>query len=272
MFASLKSLAATLLMPVPVALLLVLLGAWIAARGARRTGFVAVFAGFLLLFLAAWSPVADRLLEPLEQAYKPVLEVGALEDVAAVVVLGAGWEPDADWPVGTRLNDSAVHRLMEGLRLLQALPEAAPSASRGGLHPDVPRLVVSGGSRRPNMAPVAQGYAQAARELGVPAERIVVLDTPTDTAQEAYAVREALGTEARFLLVTSASHMQRAVRHFERVGLAPIPSPTHFRTGRGGPHRLSYWVPSSGNLAKTERAVHEYLGLWALELDHRSRP
>jgi uncharacterized SAM-binding protein YcdF (DUF218 family) len=62
--------------------------------------------------------------------------------------------------------------------------------------------------------------------------------------------------------------MPRSVRHFERAGLAPIPSPTHFRTGRGGPHRLSYWVPSSGNLGKTERAIYEYLGLLAVEWDH----
>jgi uncharacterized SAM-binding protein YcdF (DUF218 family) len=257
MFATLKSLAATLLMPLPVALLLVLLGVWMALRGWRRTGFVTGFAGFLLLFLAAWSPVADRLLEPLEQAYAPVLEVAALGDIAAVVVLGAGWEPDADWPPGTRLNDSSVHRLMEGLRLLEALPEAT--------------LVVSGGSRRTGVAPVAHGYAAAAQALGVDPERIVVLDSPTDTAQEAYAVREFLGTEARFVLVTSASHMPRAVRHFERVGLSPIASPTHYRTGRDGLDRLRYWVPSSDALRKTERAVYEYLGLGALEWDHRRR-
>ena len=257
MFTTLKSLVATLLMPLPVALLLVLGGAWIRARGARRTGFVTGFAGLLLLFLAAWSPVADRLLKPLEQAYQPVLDVSALEDIAAVVVLGAGWEPDADWPAGTRLNDSSVHRLMEGLRLLEALPEA--------------KLVVTGGSRRADEAPVAQGYAAAAQALGVDPARIVVLDTPTDTAQEAYEVRELLGTEARFLLVTSASHMPRSVRHFERVGLDPIASPTHYRTGRDGPDRLRYWVPSSDALRKTERAVYEYLGLRALEWDHRGR-
>jgi len=186
-----------------------------------------------------------------------VLEVSALEDIAAVVVLGAGWEPDADWPAGTRLNDSAVHRLMEGLRLLEALPDA--------------KLVVSGGSRRADEAPVAQGYAAAAQELGVPAARIVVMDTPTDTAQEAYAVRDFLGTEARFVLVTSASHMRRAVRHFERVGLSPIASPTHYLAGRDGPHRLRYWVPSSDALRKTGRAVYETLGLRALEWDHRGR-
>ncbi len=167
----------------------------------------------------------------------------------------AGWEPAADWPAGTRLNDRSLHRLMEGLRLLEGLPEA--------------KLVVSGGSRRADEAPVAQGYAAAAQALGVNPERIVVLDMPTDTAQEAYAVREFLGTEARFVLVTSASHMPRAVRHFERVGLSPIAAPAHYLTGRDGPDRLRYWVPSSDALRKTERAVYEYLGLRALELDHR---
>ncbi|WP_156925497.1 YdcF family protein [Thioalkalivibrio paradoxus] len=42
-----------------------------------------------------------------------------------------------------------MHRLMEGLRLLEALPDAT--------------LVVSGGSRRADEAPVAQGYAAAAQ-------------------------------------------------------------------------------------------------------------
>jgi uncharacterized SAM-binding protein YcdF (DUF218 family) len=257
MLAIVKPLTAVLLMPLPIALTLILIGAVLLAFGRRRGGFGFASAGVVLIALAAWSPVADRLLEPLEQTYAPVLEVGALEEVAAVVVLGGGWEPDADWPAGTRLNESSVHRLMEGLRLLQGLPEA--------------KLVVTGASRRAGELPVAQGYAAAAQALGVPAERIQILDTPTDTAQEAYAVREFLGTEARFVLVTSASHMPRSVRHFERVGLTPIPAPTHFRTGRGGPDRLSYWVPSSGNLGKTERACYEYLGLLALEWDHWGR-
>jgi len=113
------------------------------------------------------------------------------------------------------------------------------------------------------------GDAAAAQALGVDPARIVVLDTPTDTAREAYALREFLGTEARFVLVTSASHMPRSVQHFERVGLAPIASPTHVLTGRGRPVRLSYWVPSSDALRKTERAVYETLGLRALEWDHR---
>ncbi len=44
--------------------------------------------------------------------------------------------------------------------------------------------------------PVAWGYAQAARELGIAPERIQVLDTPVDTAQEARAVRDLLANAA----------------------------------------------------------------------------
>ena len=111
----------------------------------------------------------------------------------------------------------------------------------------------------------------AAQAFGVRAALLVVLETPVDTAQEAYAVRAVLADGERFLLVTSASHMRRAVRHFERVGLVPIDLPTHYRTGRDGPHRLRDWMPSSDALRKTERSVYEYLGWWALEWDHRGR-
>lgn len=257
-FGVLKGLVNTLAMPLPVALGLAVVGFGLVGLGRRFLGRLLVALALIVAVGASWAPVAERLLAPLEATYRPVFEVVDPGVYGAVVVLGAGWEPDADWPASARLNDSAALRLMEGLRLLQALPQA--------------QLVVTGASRRAGEAPVAQGYAAAARAMGVAPERIVVLDTPTDTALEAYAVREALGVDERFLLVTSASHMRRAVAHFERAGLTPSPAPTHFLSGRGRPAQFSYWVPSADNLRKTERAGYEYLGLWALELDHRRRP
>jgi uncharacterized SAM-binding protein YcdF (DUF218 family) len=130
------------------------------------------------------------------------------------------------------LSDSSTQRLLEGVRLARALPAA--------------RLIVTGADRNGDIPPVAWGYAQAARELGIAPERIQVLDTPVDTAQEARAVQEALAglperapdTERddrpaewpaggrRLILVTSAAHMPRAMRHFQAVGLDPIPAPT----------------------------------------------
>jgi uncharacterized SAM-binding protein YcdF (DUF218 family) len=142
---------------------------------------------------------------------------------------------------------------MEGVRLWRQRP-ALP-------------LVVTGASRDPEREPVAQGYVEAARQLGVPPARLQVLDTPTDTGLEARAVGEALGEGARVILVTSASHMPRAMQHFRRAGLQPLAAPTHFLAERGMTNSLGYWVPSATQLHKSERAIHERLGQLAVALE-----
>ncbi len=254
-FGTLKTLVGTLVMPFPMVLGVSLCGLVLLLLGRRRAGLGVVLGSFLLLVLLSWRPVAEGLLAPLEDRYPPLTDVAGLDGVAAVVVLGGGWRPGAAWPISSQLGESSAMRLFEGVRLLRALPDNA-------------RLVVSGASRFGDVEPVAVGYAQGARELGVSAERILLLDTPVDTAQEAYAVREALGTESRFLLVTSAAHMPRAVQHFRTVGLTPIPAPTQRLSGRSNRDRVKDWLPSAGELDKTERALHEYLGLLALRWDH----
>ena len=69
----------------------------------------------------------------------------------------------------------------------------------------------------------------------------------------------------------AAGYALQTVHDFERAGLEPIPAPTGFKTGTERVRTLGYWLPSAGNLRKTERVVHETLGLRALELDHRGR-
>ena len=50
-----------------------------------------------------------------------------------------------------------------------------------------------------------------------------------NTAEEAAAIRQLLPTGARVLLVTSAFHMRRAQRLFERQGLKVLPFPVDFQ-------------------------------------------
>ncbi|MCG5497806.1 ElyC/SanA/YdcF family protein [Ectothiorhodospira variabilis] len=254
MLDTLKPLTAALIMPLPLAASLTLLGVlawWIGRRCIARTLVITAILGLLL---ASWGPVSEGLLSPLESRHPPLSDTASLEGVTAVVVLGGGWNPDGPGPASMRLSESSAQRLLEGVRLVQALPQA--------------RLLVSGASRDPDREPVAAGYSQAAAELGVTASRVVMLDTPVDTAQEAYAVREVLAPGERFVLVTSASHMPRAVLHFQRAGLEPIPAPTRFKTGDRSGSPLRFWLPSAQHLRKTERALYEYMGLMALELDH----
>ena len=249
-----KPIVGAFLAPLALALVLVLLGALFLLLKRRILGRSLVGFALAFIFLASWPPVAERILEPLEWSYAPLSDMAGLSEVSAVVVLGAGWRQEWQAPASIRLNESSALRLLEGLRLIEALPEA--------------RLVVSGASRSRDRLPVARGYTEASLEFGVDPSRIVALDTPVDTAQEAYAVRDALGEGERFLLVTSAAHMRRAVRHFKRVGLDPIPAPTHFTTGMRPVYTLPYWLASAGNLEKTKQAIREHLGLLALNLDH----
>ncbi|GAB2728839.1 ElyC/SanA/YdcF family protein [Halomonas garicola] len=253
MYELVKTLAAQLLMPLPLCMGLLALGAVLLKCRYRRAGWSAFALGAAVLALASWGPVAERLLMPLETRYPALQDLPEAPPAEAVVVLGGGWRPGAPWSSVGRLNNSSAIRLMEGIRLWQ-------QAS------DLP-LIVTGASRDPGEAPIARGYGDAAKALGVPETRLRLLDHATDTGQEAQAVREALGEGATVVLVTSASHMPRAMRHFQKAGLTPVAAPTHYLLDVGKQHSLGYWLPSARHLHKTERAMYEALGHLALRLE-----
>jgi uncharacterized SAM-binding protein YcdF (DUF218 family) len=252
MYPLLKSVAAQWLMPLPISMILLCLGGLLYAWRCRRLALGAAGLATLGLLLASFGPTAERLLAPLETRYPPMQQLPAMP-LDAIVILGGGWQPNAPYSAVGKLSESSALRLMEGLRLSQqasALP-----------------VVVSGASRDTQQVPIAIGYAEAAGALGVPQERLVVLAAPTDTGQEAQAVKRAFGEGARIVLVTSASHMPRAMRHFQAAGLVPMAAPTHYLSDSFATTNLAYWVPSARHLRKTERAIYEALGLMALRLE-----
>jgi len=66
----------------------------------------------------------------------------------------------------------------------------------------------------------------------------------------------------KFILVTSAAHMPRAMGLFRKQGMEPIPAPTDYMAGeREGGLRLGMFFPSAGSLEKAGSAIHEYLGM-----------
>lgn len=253
MYDLIKTLAAQLLMPLPLLLGLLCVGLLLIGAGRRRSGLGAAALALVLLLLASTAPVANRLLAPLEAEYAAKPELTQKADIEAVVVLGGGWQPDTSRSITGKLSESSAIRLLEGVRLWRQRPELP--------------LVVTGASRQANRLPVARGYARAAVALGVPGERLVVLDTPTDTGQEARAALEALGEGTALVLVTSASHMPRAMAHFRAAGLAPVAAPTHYLVATDSPSVLSDWVPSARHLRKTERVLYEAMGKLALNFE-----
>jgi uncharacterized SAM-binding protein YcdF (DUF218 family) len=67
-----------------------------------------------------------------------------------------------------------------------------------------------------------------------------------------------------FFLVTSASHMPRAVALFKKLGMKPIPAPTGHLAKRPRGRNPQRYFPSPEGLHKSQRLVYETLGMiWA---------
>lgn len=247
----LKKLISPLFMPVSVVLMLALVGLfclWFTRR--QRTGKVLVTVAIGLLGLLSHDCVSNLLAGPLEKKYPPITNMASVQGVKWIVVLGGGSEVDPKLPASTFLSGPSLVRLLEGVSLYKRNPGS--------------KLIVTGRSSFGGITPVAAVMADVAREWGVKAEDIVVERASKDTKDHAAFVKEIVGDD-RFVLVTSASHMPRTMGLFRRQRLAPKAAPTDYmakaREGRLTPQDF---FPSAEGLEKTERAVHEYLGLvWA---------
>jgi uncharacterized SAM-binding protein YcdF (DUF218 family) len=233
--------------PLTLALLVAAAAATFRLFGWRRAATWLLVLAAAIVYLGAIGPVGNALLGPLERQFAP-LQDGSLPAVAYIVVLGSSYAPHDGIPVTAALDDDGVVRIAEGVRLVQRLGAV--------------RLVVSGGAP-PGEGPPAFGYAKFARELGVDDASLVVLSDSLDTSAEARSVAALVGA-APFILVTSAYHMPRAMRLMERAGAHPIPAPTGQRVNRSANGGWRRFLPTSSGLSKTERALHEYLGLAAL--------
>jgi uncharacterized SAM-binding protein YcdF (DUF218 family) len=245
----LKLAAGALANPELVALIIAGVG-FLCLRGPRRgAGKWLIAAGAAVAYLASTSMVGNALLAPLEHQY-PVLTPMQAIGVRDIVVLGSGYEPHDNIPVTGALAADGLARIVEGVRLARSRPDS--------------RLLVSGGARL-GFTPSALGYAEMATELGVQQSALIVMDRALDTSQEAREVAALLG-HSPFILVTSASHMPRAMLLMARAGANPVPAPTGqmVHTQRGA--ALFGLVPGSRGLHKTETALHEYLGIAAERL------
>jgi uncharacterized SAM-binding protein YcdF (DUF218 family) len=211
---------------------------------------------WLLVSSAIWAYAASTpivglsLLRPLEHRYAALRDDAPLPQVGYIVVLGSYYDPTPTLPITAAIDQEGLVRTVEGLRLLRRLPGA--------------RLVVTGGGIAGRGHPAA-GNARLARSFGVPDDSLIVLESALDTAGEARDVAARLGPDP-FLLVTTASHMPRAMVLMHRAGANPIAAPTGQQTKPGAPFGWPDLLPSSGGLRASERAAHEYLGFAAIAI------
>lgn len=252
-----KKIVGPLLFPVPLCLGILGFGLvllWFTAK--QRAGKILVTAGTVLVLFFSFPWASGILVEPLERKYPPLLAAPGLESsgpqgdspIKWVVVLGGGIEPDPRLPVTSQINESSLQRVAEGVRLWRQLPGSI--------------LLLSGGSVF-HAAPEADVMARIARIMGVNPREMLLETRSRDTEEQARLIKEMVGSD-RFILVTSASHMPRAVALFRKHGMDPIPAPTGHLLRRGDTRPPGYFYPQSGGWHRAQIAFYEYLGLaWA---------
>ena len=216
----------------------------------RRAGRFFATVGIMLLLLAGLSPLGNILLYPLEERF-PLWD-GARGAPAGIVVLGGAISPDVSAAHGTPALTEAAERLTVIAELAQKYPTA--------------RIIYSGGNAR--LLLVEGNEAEYALKLfesfGIARERLTPEDKSRNTVQNALfskALAEPKPGE-RWLLVTSAYHMPRAVGIFRRAGFTVEAYPVDWRT-RGRVDLLMPFDSLTGGLRRTDTAAREWFGLVA---------
>lgn len=241
----LKKVVSALLMPLPAMLILAFLGLMLVMFTAKRkSGCFMVLFSLIGIFLVSFQPFATSLLMPLEREYSIYLPEG--QNVNYVMVLGNGHVVDDQIPPTSELTRAGLMRLSEGIRILRMYPEA--------------KLILSGyagGTQVSN----ARMMATVALSLGVSKSDIILLETAQDTWEEAHQAAAYVGKK-NLVVVTSASHMPRAMLEFETAGLNPYPAPTNYLAHDNINQPWNKYAPSAKYLEQTERYWHETMGRW----------
>jgi uncharacterized SAM-binding protein YcdF (DUF218 family) len=223
----------------------------------QRLGRRLLIGGVVAFIAAGLLPLGEWLFVPLENRF-PRADLERGPPPAGIIVLGGAEDSRADPPRELAgLNESA-ERYTEAVALSRRFLQA--------------RVVFTGGSAL--LLRTAAGESVTAsrllQALGVGQERLRLEGRARDTYENAILTKELVDPKPgeRWLLVTSAWHMPRAIGCFRRAGFAVEPWPVDYRTS--GRFRLWPSDKLADGLRELDAAAREYAGLLMYYLSGRT--
>lgn len=213
-----------------------------------RAGIRVAATGTLLLLAIAFLPIDAWLLSPLEDRFPPVRDMPAHVD--GIIALGGAIDAERSAAHGIpSLNDEA-ERITTFVTLARRYPAA--------------KLVFTSGSAsvfadRPKEADAAKPLFA---DLGIDTTTIMFERESRNTYENAIFSKRLADPKPgeTWILITSASHMPRAVGVFRGAGWPVLPWPVAYETGG------VYDPGLARHLLEVERVMHEWLGLVAYRL------
>lgn len=206
--------------------------------------------GILMLLGTPFVPhLLIRHLETRYQAPSPLPAVDAVIVLTGMVNLRKSSDQYIEFNEG-------VDRILAGIRLMKA--------GQGKV------LIITGGS--------GDIYDQTRREaiflrefaidFGVPAKKILIDPESRNTYENAVYTKTLMEQHglSSSVLVTSATHLARAMGCFHKIGVHPTPYPVDFRSQAEFHFNLLDLIPGEGSLLTTSIVLHEYLGMLSYKL------
>ena len=198
---------------------------------------------FVMMFLFSYPPFANLLVQNLENEYP---KYDYKTQVKYIHVLGSGHNGDKTQPLSSKISSSGLKRDLEGVLIYKKTDDTKLIFTGYEGYTDTPTAIMN---------------AKIAKALGVDEKDMLINPKPKDTKEEALFCKSVVGSEP-FVLVTSATHMPRAMRLFKSLGMNPIPAPTDFHKKEITTYLKA---PSVYSFLKSQIAMHEYIGiLWAM--------
>jgi uncharacterized SAM-binding protein YcdF (DUF218 family) len=207
----------------------------------------------VLLAVAGLSPLGNVLILPLEQRFPPWDPSRGPPD--GIVMLGGVIMPQVSLQRGSIAFEEGAARFVATVELARRYPNA--------------RIVISGGSSSLiyDDGPEAGVAVREFEALGIPHDRISAEEQSRNTIENAVFSRLIANPQPgeRWILVTSAFHMPRAIAVFRAADFPIEAYPVDYRT-RGPIDAVRPFDVMSIGLRRTDTALHEWLGLLGYRL------
>lgn len=260
MFFILSKILGPLVLPSNLLIEIGLVGIVLLLTPFRRLASWLVVSSVVLIAVAGFSPLGHLLILPLEQRFPPwdPSQDAARGPPVGIVVLGGVMEPDISVARDSAAMNEAAERITVAVELARRYPGA--------------RIVFSGGTG--SLFDATAEAPSAVKEfeaLGIAHERITAEEQSRNTIENAVFSRLVAQPkpEERWLLVTSAFHMPRAIAAFRAAGFPVEAYPVDYRT-RGPIDATAPFDLLPEGLAMTDTAMHEWAGLLAYRLDGKT--
>jgi len=206
-----------------------LLGLILSLKKRKKLGNILIILGIIFYYFFSITLVGDFLLRPLENKYSQLKKEDFQKANIAVLLLGR--------------RETDVLRGIEVLRIYNNQKI---------------KIIISGTDPlRPEMHE-AEKVREFLVERGILPEDIILEDKSKNTRESVKNVKDIISSDS-FFLVTSASHMPRAMETFKKAGLNPIPAPTDFKVEKDYNYNIFDFFPSG--FGKSNLAFYEYFGL-----------